>query len=155
MRNWKTQLTLTHESGTLMPDNINIKRGIFRGDSLSPLLYLLHFTPTLSLELNSSGYGYKIGIERITHLFYIDDLKLCAKDDSELEGLLKRVKGFSDDVGMEFGLSKCAKATFKRGKLEKSDHVWLHEETMIKDLEQLKVYKYLAFDELVAFNTPQ
>ena len=83
------------------------------------------------------------------------DLMLYAKDDSELEGLLKRVKGLSDDFGMEFGLSKCAKATFKRGKLEKSDHVWLDEETMIKDLEQLKVYKYLAFDELVAFNTPQ
>ena len=27
MKNWKTQLTLTHESGTLMSDNINIKRG--------------------------------------------------------------------------------------------------------------------------------
>ena len=51
------------------------------------------------------------------------------------------VKGFSDDIDMEFGLSNCAKATFKRGKLEKSDHVRLDEETMIKDLEQQKVYR--------------
>ena len=43
----------------------------------------------------------------------MDDLKLYAKDYSELEGLLKIVKGFSDDVGMEFGLNKCAKATFR------------------------------------------
>ena len=57
------------------------------------------------------------------------------------------VKGFSDDIDMEFGLSNCAKATFKRGKLEKSDHVRLDEETMIKDLEQEKVYKYLGIDE--------
>ena len=56
------------------------------------------------------------------------------------------VKGFSDDIDMEFGLSNCAKATFKRGKLEKSDHVRLDEETMIKDLEQEKVYKYLGID---------
>ena len=83
------------------------------------------------------------------------DLMLYAKDDSELEGLLKRVKGFSDDFGMEFGLSKCAKATFKRGKLEKSDHVWLDEETMIKDMEQEKVYKYLALDEFVEFKPPR
>ena len=48
---------------------------------------------------------------------------------------------------MEFGLSKCAKATFKRGKLENSDHVWLDEETVIKDLEQEKVYKNLSVDE--------
>ena len=44
---------------------------------------------------------------------------------------------------MEFGLSKCAKATFKGGKLEKSDHVRQDEET---DLEQEKVYKYLGID---------
>ena len=58
-------------------------------------------------------------------MFYIDDLKLHAKDDSEIEGLLRILKGFSDDIGMEFGLSNCPKATFKRGKLEKSDHVQL------------------------------
>ena len=67
-------------------------------------------------------------------MFYKDDLKLYAKDDGELEGLLRIVKGFSDDIGMDFGLSKCAKASFKRRKLEKSDHVRLKEETMIKDL---------------------
>ena len=77
----------------------------------------------------------------------MDDLKLSAKDDNKLEGLLRIVKRFSDDIGMEFGLSKCAKATFKRGILEKSDHVRLDEETMIKDLEQEKVYKYLGVDE--------
>ena len=129
-----------------MSDTINIKRGIFQGESLSPLLFCISLVP-LSLELNSSGYGYKIRAERITHLFYMDDLKLHAKDDSELEELLRIVKGFNDDIGMEFGLSKCAKATIKRGKLEKYDHVQLDEEIIIKDLEQEKVCKYLGVDE--------
>ena len=146
MTNWKTQITLTSEKGRLMSDRINIKRGIFQGDSLSPLLFCISLI-VLSLELNSSGYGYKMGTVRITLLFYMDDLKLYAKDDSEHEGLLRIVKGFSYDIGMEFGLSKCAKATFKKGKLETSDHVRLDEETMIKDLEQEKVYKYLGIDE--------
>ena len=70
-----------------------------------------------------------------------------AKYEGELEWLLRIVKGLSDDIGMEFGLSKCVKATFKKGKLEKSDHVRLDEETVIKDLEQEKVYKYLGVDE--------
>ena len=95
-----------------MSDNIRIKRGIFQGDSLSPILFCISLLP-LSLELNSSGYGYKIGTEWITHLFYMYDLKLYAKDDSELEGLLRTVKGFSFDIGMEFGLSKCAKAVLR------------------------------------------
>ena len=122
MKNWKTQLILTYESGTLITDNINISRGIFQGDSLSPLLICISLI-LLSLELNSSGYRYKIRTERITYLFCMDDLKLYAKDDNKHEGLLRIVKGFSDDTGMKFGLSKCAKATFKRGKLERSDHV--------------------------------
>ena len=129
-----------------MSDNINIKRGIFQGDSLSPLLFCISLIP-ISLELSSSGYGYKIGTQWTTHLFYMDDLELCAKDDSELEGLLRIVKGFSDDIGMEFGLSKCAKATFKRGKLETSDHVRLDEETVI--------ISTLVLMSLVEFNTPQ
>ena len=146
MKNWKTQLTLTHESRTLVSDNINIKKGIFQGDSLSLLLFCILLIP-LSLELNSAGYGYKIRTEWITHLFFMDDLKLYLKDDSELEGLLRIVKGFSDDVGMEFELSKCAKTTFNRVTLEKFDHVRLDEETMTKDWEQEKVYKYLVVDE--------
>ena len=146
MKNWKTQLILVHESGTLMSDNINIKRGIFEGDSLSRLLFCISLIP-LSLELNSLGYGYKIKTEQITHLFYMDDLKLYAKNDNELEGLLRIVKGFTGDIGMKFGLSNCAKATFKRGKLEKSDLVRQDEETMNKDLMQEKVYKYLGVDK--------
>ena len=56
------------------------------------------------------------------------------------------MKGFSDDIGMEFRLSKCANATFTRGKSGKSDRVRLDKETMTKDLEQEKVYKYLGID---------
>ena len=46
----------------------------------------------------------------------MDDLKLYACNDYELEGLSKAVKAFTDDIGMEFSLDKCAKATFKCGK---------------------------------------
>ena len=146
MKSWKTQLNLTHESATSMSNNISIKRGIFQGESFSPLPFCISFIP-LSLELNSSGYRYEIGTEWFSYFFYTDGLKLCAKDDSELEGLSRIVRGFSDDIGMELGLSKCSKATFKRSKLEKFDHVQLDEETMIKDLEQEKVYKCLGVDE--------
>ena len=46
----------------------------------------------------------------------MDDLKTYAKDDNQQTGLLSIVKKFTDDIKMEFGLDKCAKATFKRGK---------------------------------------
>lgn len=80
-------------------------------------------------------------------MFYIDDLKIYAKDDSEPDGLLRIAKGFTDDIYIELVLCNCANATFKRGKLEKPDHLWLDEEAMIKDLDQKKVYKYLDVNE--------
>ena len=146
MKQWKTQLLLTHQNGTITCENLKIKRGIFQGDSLSPLLFCTSLIP-LTFELKNSGYGYKIGEDKFSHLFYMDDLKLYGKDDNEIEGLLKIVKGFSDDIGMEFGLDKCAKVTFKRGKLMKKDNIVLDEGTVIKDLEQEGVYKYLGVNE--------
>ena len=85
----------------------------------------------------------------------MDDLKLFTKDDNDLEGLLKTVKKFSDDIGMSFGLDKCAEATFKRGKLTGTTSVQLDQNTVIKDLEQEGVYKYLTLLRVTDFNTQQ
>ena len=53
MKNWKTQLTHTHESGTLMSDNINIKRGIFQGDSLLRLLFCISLWILQPMDIKS------------------------------------------------------------------------------------------------------
>ena len=47
----------------------------------------------------------------------MDDLKLIAKSVEEIQKQIQTVKTSSDDINMEFGLEKCAKITFKRGKL--------------------------------------
>ena len=47
----------------------------------------------------------------------MNDLKLYAKVESELEALKRIVKGFSDDIGIEFGLGESTKATFQKSRL--------------------------------------
>ena len=42
----------------------------------------------------------------------MDDLKLFAKNDQQLQGLLNIVKQFSDDIQMEFGLINLIKLHF-------------------------------------------
>ena len=37
----------------------------------------------------------------------MDDLKLIAKSDEELRKHIQRVKTFSDDIHMDFGLEMC------------------------------------------------
>ena len=48
----------------------------------------------------------------------MDHLKLFAKDDNDLEGLLQTVKKVSDDIGMSFGLDKLKLLLKKGSKLE-------------------------------------
>ena len=77
----------------------------------------------------------------------MDDLKLYAKNDKELEGLLSTVKQFSDDIGLEFGLNKCAKVTFIEGKFTLTTAVELDINTTIRELDKDETYKYLGIDE--------
>ena len=73
----------------------------------------------------------------------MDDLKLYRKNEYELDGLLKTVKTFSDDIGMTFGLAKCAKATFITGTLKYTTSIVIDTDTKIKELDQEETYKYL------------
>ena len=146
MTKWKTNLHLNYSEGSIICENFDINSGIFQGESLSPLLFCSALT-TLPYELNDTGYGYKIGEEKINHLFYMDDWKLYGKNDRELDGLLCTVKKFSDDIGMEFDLDKCAKASFIRGRLTSTSEIKLNEDTSIRELDQEETYKYLGIDE--------
>ena len=58
------------------------------------------------------------------------------------------MKKYRDDIGILFELDKCAKATFKRGKLTGTTSLDFYQNTVIKDLEQKEVCKYLGVDEI-------
>ena len=84
---------------------------------------------------------------KISHLLYMDDLKLIAKSEKELQKQKETVKTFGDDINTEFGLEKCAKITFKRGKLTRLKNLVTDTNREIQELEQGKTYKYLGIEE--------
>ena len=94
----------------------NIRRGIFQGDSLSPLLFVVAYIPVTILRKLKQGYSFGKGKERVNHLLFMDDLKLYGSNDNEIESLVKVVKIVSGDTGMQFGFEKCAVLKMKRGK---------------------------------------
>ena len=147
MSQWKTNMTLVHKEGVLETGPIRIKRGIFQGDSLSPLLFTMSLNP-LSKELQKTGCGYQLDEQtKINHLFYVDDLKLYGTSDKQLTGLINTVKNVSDDIKMEFALDKCAKASFKRGKKVSAEGIPLNDNQVIQDLDQAETNKYLGMEE--------
>ena len=46
----------------------------------------------------------------------MDDIKLYADSEENLQKLLKVVHDYSNSIQMEFGLDKCAKCTIEKGK---------------------------------------
>ena len=99
---------------------IKIKRGIFQGDSLSPLLFCLAMNP-LSVLLHKAGKEYVIATkEKINHLLYMDDLKLFSKNEEGLNTLINTVKIYSNDIKMEFGHNNSAMLIIQRGKIKKN-----------------------------------
>ena len=46
----------------------------------------------------------------------MDDIKLLAKNEKEVETLIHTVRIYSWDIGMEFGIEKCAMLVMKSGK---------------------------------------
>ena len=142
MVRWKTELT---SHGEIL-GTVNIKRGIFQGDSLSPLLFVLCMIP-LTRVLRKARAGYMVGDVKVNHLLFMDDLKMFGKNMKEVDSLVSTVHMVSKDIGMEFGIQKCGVAVLKKGKLHKSEGIKLPEGKTIKDVEN-EGYKYLGILEL-------
>ena len=128
-----------------MLGEVTIKRGVFQGDTLSPLLFVVALIPlTHILRKSKVGYEFsKIG-EKVNHLVFMDDLKVYAKNEKSLDSLIQTVRIFSKDIGMEFGIEKCAMLVLKRGKVATSNGIKLPDESVIKSVKDGESYKYLG-----------
>jgi len=121
----------------------NIPRGLFFA------ITLLHRNHSIKNELNRADCGYQVhGTERkISHLLYMDDLKLLCRNENDLKNEMKIVQTISKDINMNFGLEKCARICLKRGNVQSKMHVGSTFENDIKKMDPRKAYKYLGIEE--------
>ena len=142
MTKWKTKLTLHHEGGAIESDEITFLRGIFQGDTLSPLIFCLAMAP-ISHILKRNGIGYKISDITVSNSFYIDDLKLYAANAKQMEKGRKLVEEVSKDIKMSLNLDKCAELHSTKGKINNSPEP----STMPTITGEEESYKYLGIVE--------
>ena len=68
-----------------------------------------------------------------------------------MDSLVRTVCGFSEDLGMEFGIEKCAVLLMEKGKIVKSVGIELPNGKVIKSLQEGESYKYLGILEADRF----
>ena len=115
MEKWNTSLFFKKKQEVMQSQPIQIRRGIFQGDSLLPLLFCIALIP-LTNELNRADCGYQVHEteRKISHLLYMDDLKLLGRNKNDLKNEIKIVQTISKDINTNFGLEKCARICLKR-----------------------------------------
>lgn len=150
MQNWKTTIHLKSNFVNISTRIININRGIFQGDSLSPLWFCVALNP-LSKLLNISKLGFEIKsnrktLHRLSHLLYMDDLKLYSSKEANMVKLLDITTNFSADIRMNFGLDKCRKLNIVKGKITEGDYK-LSEQDSITAMKNNELYKYLGYNQ--------
>ena len=101
MEKWKVMLC----SGNSEIGEVEIKRGTFQGDSLSPLVFVLALIPlSLILKKTKAAYEFSESKEKINHFSFMDDLKLYSRTEKGLDSFVHKIRAFSEDIGMEFGI---------------------------------------------------
>ena len=144
MDKWCTELTSCGRPLGM----VNIRRGIFQDYSLSPLLFVMALIP-LTLVLRKVKAGYDLAGLRgvVNHLLFMDDLRLYGKSEKQVDTLLNTVRVFSQDIGMQFGINKCAVLVLKRGKVVRCEGIEMPNNQVIKSLGEGEGYKYLGMLE--------
>ncbi|XP_022829294.1 uncharacterized protein LOC111358406 [Spodoptera litura] len=92
--------------------------------------------------------GFKIKYESqhttLTHLMYMDDIKLFASNRNEIHTLADITQTFSNDICMEFGIDKCKIQSIVKGIAEPIEYE-LDNQELIEAVDPSEGYKYLGY----------
>lgn len=151
MTQWRTSIHINANNNFIQTRQIKINRGIFQGDSLSALWFCMSLNP-LSNTLNETQCGYRIKARvnsehTISHLLYMDDIKLYARTETQMKSLLQIVEEISKDTKMDFGITKCRILHMERGKWTDNDQIVTLNNEIIDHMQPGETYKYLGFQQ--------
>jgi len=149
---WKTTFELGKGEDQVTFE-VKLKRGLFQGDSLSPLLFCLCIAPISSMLNPAAGYHCLHVEEPLTHILYMDDLKLFTRDKDALEDMMKVVDEGSQAIGMSLGLRKCGVAHMTSGKRKFRGSLTLEGQRQVRKMENGETYKYLGIAQVFAPGT--
>ena len=115
---WSTRIMAKTENDLETSDTIQFKKGLPQGEALCPLFFTLCLNP-IAWKLRAAE-GYKLTktiSQKVTHLLYVDDLKVYAPSENNLQRMMENVKDGMECLGLKWNEKKCAVMHVKRGSL--------------------------------------
>ena len=138
--NWKTVLASNEE----VLGTVEIRRGIFQGDSSSVPFVIIMIPLLLILRDTRAGYQLKKEGCKINHLLFMDDLKLYRKNSSQIDSLVQTVWSYSKERSL---VLISAVLELERGRLVMSEGIEFQDGERMKEVDQ-EGYKYLGVLQL-------
>ena len=134
MKNWR--------AGGNSLIEIEIQRGIFLGDVLSPLLFMIAMVPLNHILTHWMLQNLKMG--RKIQPPNVHRRPQTGKNEKELEILMQAVRIFIEDIRMEFGIEKkCTMLIMKSRKRQMIEGI----EKESERIRKRKLYKFLEILE--------
>lgn len=163
MGKWSVQYeTRSPQGKTSASAPLSVKSGVLQGDSFSPFLFCLSMAP-LSHAITELGLGYvssaggrsEVAKFHLSHLFYMDDLKVYSSSAENLDAVLNTVERVSAAISMLVNAKKCARFSHDPSRSsgdvgERNGPENNSEEGVtpnIRALELGETYKYLGIEQ--------
>ena len=96
--------------------------------ALSPMLLILREVTT-RFQLKDLG-------KKVTHLLFMDDLKLYSQNKKQIDTLVNLVRIFNKDIRMGFNITMCVTLIMKRGIISRSEGTQLPNDEVKKILKR-------------------
>ena len=125
--------------GNIDTDWVHSQRGVRQGCVLSPLLFAI-YTEELAIRIRKSGYGIRVGSEKLGCLLYADDIVIMSEDSEELQEMLDLTAQYGRDFDMSFSSVK-SQVVVVNADGEDDGRAWRIGEMEIGRTDQ---YKYLG-----------
>ena len=116
------------------------------------MLFILCLNPIAWKVRATEGYRLSKPIStKITHLLYIEDIKLFAASEDKVKRVMTVAKNGMESTGLKWNKKKCAVINVKRGQVEQgSGNMKIADLKPIKSLDQHNTYKFLGVFALLS-----
>ena len=97
-------------------DKFEFKKGVFQGDPLSPLVFLICFNPIIEHLKKYEHHGYNLDGEKFITLPFADDFNLITTHKGRHQKMINELHVLTSSMGLKLTPRKCKSLSICSGK---------------------------------------